>query len=71
MGFHRQGQPAALDRAAIRDAVSRFLADELAFEIAAADPFRIDNDCVNPAGHEPIASCGEVVCCHCARIFWR
>lgn len=36
-----------------------------------ADPFRCDDPCpVNPAGHRTIASCGEVVCWHCAKIFW-
>ena len=36
-----------------------------------ADPFMIDHDCINEAGHQPIASCGAVVCAHCARIFWQ
>lgn len=30
--------------------------------LASADPFEIDHDCINPAGHQPIPSCGEVVC---------
>jgi hypothetical protein len=34
------------------------------------DPFGLDHDCVNPNGHQPIPSCGEVVCFHCARIIW-
>lgn len=36
------------------------------------DPFLVDDPCpMNPTGHKPIASCGEVVCWHCAKIFWR
>ena len=35
-----------------------------------ADPFELDHDCINPAGHQPVPSCGEVVCFHCARIIW-
>jgi len=34
------------------------------------DPFGIDNDCLNPAGHDFIAACGDVVCCHCAKVVW-
>jgi hypothetical protein len=36
-----------------------------------ADPFLIDHDCSNETGHQPIASCGAVVCVHCARVFWQ
>lgn len=37
-----------------------------------ADPFNIADSCpVNPNGHQTVVSCGEVVCWHCARIFWR
>lgn len=35
-----------------------------------ADPFLIDHDCINPRGHQPIPSCGEIACFHCARIIW-
>ena len=38
--------------------------------LASADPFELDHDCVNPGGHQPVPSCGEVVCSHCARIIW-
>ena len=38
--------------------------------LASADPFELDHDCINPAGHQPVPSCGEVVCFHCARIIW-
>jgi hypothetical protein len=69
MGFHRLGAPAALDRAAARAVITRFVADDLAFAARMVDPFGIDHDCINPSGHEVIASCGEVVCAHCSRIF--
>lgn len=74
MGFNRQLQPAR--DAAIRAQAVRVF--EKAPSIAAilamltpADPFGLDHDCLNPTGHEFIASCGEVVCSHCARIAWR
>jgi len=35
-----------------------------------ADPFGIDHDCRNPAGHQFTAACGDVVCIHCARVAW-
>ena len=35
-----------------------------------ADPFGLDNSCINPTGHVEIASCGDVVCVHCGRISW-
>jgi len=71
MGFNRQGQPAALDRAAVTAAVTRFLAEEAAFENRVADPFLIEHDCRNPAGHHFISSCGAVVCLHCEKVVWR
>lgn len=64
MGFHRHPQPDALDRAAI----VRLALDEVAFELRAADPFLVDHDCLNPAGHTFIASCGDIVCCHCTKV---
>lgn len=33
-----------------------------------ADPFGLDHDCDNPAGHEFTAIDGDVVCPHCARV---
>lgn len=36
-----------------------------------SDPFGLAFHCLNPAGHQPTASCGEIVCVHCARVFWR
>ena len=35
-----------------------------------ADPFGLDHDCLNPAGHQFTTSCGATVCIHCARIAW-
>lgn len=37
-----------------------------------ADPFGTSARCtLSPDGrHHAIGSCGDVVCCHCARIFW-
>jgi hypothetical protein len=35
-----------------------------------ADPFGIDHDCRNPAGHQFTATCSDVVCIDCARIAW-
>lgn len=38
---------------------------------AIRDPFGVDDPCpVSPNGHRAISSCGEVVCWHCAKIFW-
>lgn len=44
--------------------------DAVASAMGSTDPFRIGHDCSNPAGHQFIASCDEVVCLHCARIAW-
>lgn len=63
-GFHRQVQPAAFDRATVTAIVTRLVAEET------PDPFLIDNDCLNPAGHHFIASCGDVACVHCAKVAW-
>jgi hypothetical protein len=39
---------------------------------AVADPFGTSQRCdFSPDGrHHAIGSCGDVVCCHCSRIFW-
>ncbi|WP_439398977.1 hypothetical protein ACRQ5Q_16680 [Bradyrhizobium sp. PMVTL-01] len=39
---------------------------------AVADPFGTSERCdFSPDGqHYAIGSCGDVVCCHCSRIFW-
>jgi hypothetical protein len=71
MGFHRQSHPAALDRPAGAEIVPRFVAGEIAAANADRDPFGLDHDCLNPAGHTFIGSCGDVACVHCARIAWQ
>jgi hypothetical protein len=71
MGFHRIPQPAALDRASLTAVVANLLAEEVAFLTHTADPFLIDHDCLNPAGHDPIATCRDIVCCHCAKVFLK
>jgi hypothetical protein len=72
MGFHRQGQPAALDRAGLTAVVARFVAEELdLLTCTPADPFGVDNSCpFSPSGHDYIAACGDVVCCHCGKVVW-
>lgn len=35
------------------------------------DPFGLDHDCLNDAGHHAVFACGELVCCHCSRVFWQ
>lgn len=70
MGFQRGTQPAALDRGAVTAVVTRFLAQEIAFEQRSADPFGVAHDCRNPAGHTFIGSCGDVVCVHCSKVVW-
>lgn len=69
MGFHRQGMPAALNRAQATAVVTRIYAEELAHLRRTADPFLVENDCLDPAGHDFIPSCGRLVCPHCSRIF--
>jgi hypothetical protein len=73
MGFNRTTiQPASLDRAAVRSAVLQFAyEEEIAAILGAEDPFALAHDCRNPAGHDFIASCGDVVCVHCAKVAWR
>lgn len=72
MGFYRQGQPetALLNRAAVTATITRLFAEELAFLRRTSDPFEIDHDCLNPAGHDFIGSCGDVACVHCGRLAW-
>jgi hypothetical protein len=70
MGFHRAVQPASLDRAAVTDAVLRFLADE-AIVVRDADSFVTDGACPrNPAGHWPLRFQREIVCAHCSKVLW-
>ena len=35
------------------------------------DPFGIDHDCSNPAGHYPVRMHGEIVCPHCSKVIWQ
>lgn len=70
MGFYRQGQPTARDRAITLAAARRYLAQEVAFESFAGDPFGIEQGCINPAGHHFNGACGDVVCLHCRRMAW-
>jgi hypothetical protein len=51
--------------------VSEFLADEIADLIDPPDPFLIDHDCSNAAGHYPVRMHGEIVCPHCSRVIWQ
>jgi hypothetical protein len=67
MGYYRIPQPTPLDRAA----VTRFLAQEIAFEMRVDDPFGVDSDCLSPAGHVFTGSCGDVVCVHCGKVVWQ
>lgn len=69
-GFIRGSQPEALDCAAVKTVVTRLLAAEIAEANACRDPFGLDHDCLNPAGHAFIGSCGDVVCRHCSRVVW-
>lgn len=72
MGFNRTPQPQALSRAQAVTLISSFVAErEIAQVLREQDVFLIENDCVNPKGHGAISSCGEVVCPHCAKVFWR
>lgn len=73
MGFYRQGQPeppVLFDRAAVRAAVTPFVAEEIAFLSRTADPFGVDNDCPNLAGHRFAGSCGDIVCVYCGKVAW-
>jgi hypothetical protein len=70
MGFHRIPQPPALDRKELTAVVTSLMIEELAFARASSDPFAIEHDCLNPTGHDFIAACGDVVCCHCGKVVW-
>lgn len=72
MGFHRQIQPASLDRAGVVAILRPFVAEEIAFIERTFDPFGIDDPCpFNPGGHRFTGSCGDVVCVHCSKVVWR
>ena len=59
-------------RAKVRELVTEFLCEEIVERIDPPDLFNIENACpFNPAGHHPIASCGDVVCPDCGKVFWQ
>lgn len=73
-GFHRGTQRSLPRREYIRDKVTEILCleDVSARTMREADPFLVADPCpCSPRGHQTIVSCGEVVCWHCAKIFWR
>lgn len=70
-GFTRTKQPQPLTRAQAIAILQPRATEEIAAILAGQDVFGIDHDCLNPAGHDAIASCGDVVCPHCAKVFWR
>lgn len=69
MGYARQPAPHVIHSAHVVSFVGE---REIAAVLRASDPFGIDNACgLSPTGrHTAIGSCGDVVCCHCARVFW-
>jgi hypothetical protein len=72
-GFTRQGLPNTRP-APVKAPLIAFIAEEeIAIVAASLDPFLIDGPCPHNGGasHQPVGSCGEVVCRHCAAIFWR
>jgi hypothetical protein len=69
MGFARQPSRQTIQASK----VVTFIGErEIGEVLRASDPFAIEDACaVSPNGlHQAIGSCGDVVCCHCARIFW-
>lgn len=72
MGFHRHVQPAAPPIVIhIDDAVEEIIQQMIEEALPPREPFNIEPDCFNPAGHHFISSCSDIVCVHCARIAWR
>ena len=70
-GFTRNRQPQALTRAQAIAILKPRAAEEIAAVLAQQDVFQLEHDCINPAGHDAIASCSDIVCPHCAKVFWR
>jgi hypothetical protein len=67
-GYARQGLP----NVPASGTISRFIGErEIAAVFRATDPFLVDDFCsLSPTGqHVAIGSCGDVVCCHCSRVF--
>lgn len=70
-GFIRQGLPNV--PASGSAMICTFISEtEIATVFATADPFGLDDLCtLSPTGrHQAVGSCGDVVCCHCSKIFW-
>jgi hypothetical protein len=69
MGYARQPSPHVVESAKVLSFIGE---REIATVFRAFDPFGIDNACeFSPTGqHVAIGSCGDVACCHCAKIFW-
>lgn len=45
-------------------------AHEIGLTLDLPDPFHITDPCpYSQTGHDPISSCGHVVCCHCSKVF--
>ena len=55
-----------------RITIRSMLVDDVSIPLfTCGDPFGIDDPCPqNSSGHYAIASCGDVVCVHCAKVFW-
>jgi hypothetical protein len=71
-GFLRGSQRKALRRVQVLDVVSAFAREqEIAQLLREQDPFGCDDPCPMNAGapHQPIQSCGDLVCCHCSKVF--
>jgi len=69
MGFH-PALPIVVDEVANRRRVDSAY-EHAAWVARTGDPFGIDEPCTHPEGHCAIACCGDVVCCHCAKVFWQ
>lgn len=74
MSFYRAPQAHVIAASKGKPSVHTFIGErEIDAVLRAADPFGIEDQCEpSPNGrHYAIGSCGDVVCCYCARIFWR
>lgn len=78
MGFARSSAPHVIKsefvsrNQILRDEAEAWNAFFAGGEVREADPFGVDDPCeFSPTGqHAAIGSCGDVVCCHCSRVFW-
>jgi hypothetical protein len=73
MGFERQLQPDPPPTViSLNDAIERELERQLAIHFPLPDPFLVCDPCPHNGGgaHEAFPSCGDLVCRHCARVFW-